>query len=388
MVVAAELFQVTYAAELRRFLSEVFSRIAVVTFRKLAFEGIQQEVVLLLCEKKKAPGTPAIELLELNSTSDLRQYDPDTFPLNGFKTLDHSAEKWTQYYLSQPEIDLLHAIEKNSAVKRLSDVADTDIGIVTGMNDIFVVSDDVARSNGLLRYAIPVASRSNQLQGLIFRKHDWDTHVANNQRSYLVNLPARSAEEFPQKVQQYLRSAEQSGQNKGYKCSIRKIWYVVPSVYVPDAFLLRQIHGYPKLVVNEADTTSTDTIHRVRFKKKVDRRKLAAAFLNSMTFAFSEVLGRSYGGGVLELEPNEADRLPIPVADLDELDPRAIDLTLRNGDVERVVNSNNALLTGRSIGLSGADVNHLNSIWQKLRDRRIGRKAERKPPADAQLACV
>ena len=41
--------------------------------------------------------------------------------------------------------------------------------------------------------------------------------------------------------------------------------------------------------------------------------RLAAASVNSLTFAFAEVLGRSYGGGVLELEPTEAEKLPIPI---------------------------------------------------------------------------
>lgn len=51
MVIPAELFQVKYAAETRIFLSEFFERITIITFKKLVFEDIQQEVVLLLCEK-------------------------------------------------------------------------------------------------------------------------------------------------------------------------------------------------------------------------------------------------------------------------------------------------------------------------------------------------
>jgi adenine-specific DNA-methyltransferase len=45
MVVPAELLQVKYAAELRQFLSEYYRSITLITFRKLVFEGVQQEVV-------------------------------------------------------------------------------------------------------------------------------------------------------------------------------------------------------------------------------------------------------------------------------------------------------------------------------------------------------
>ena len=51
MVVPAELFQVSYAGQIRKFLSEYFSKINIITFSKLVFSGIQQEVVLLLAEK-------------------------------------------------------------------------------------------------------------------------------------------------------------------------------------------------------------------------------------------------------------------------------------------------------------------------------------------------
>lgn len=100
--------------------------------------------------------------------------------------------------------------------------------------------------------------------------------------------------------------------HRGYKCSIRTPWWRTPSLWEPDLFLLRQIHRAPRLTVNAAAATSTDTVHRVRLAAGVDAGALAAVFHNSVTFAFTEIMGRSYGGGVLELEPREAERLPIP----------------------------------------------------------------------------
>ena len=51
MVIPAELFQVDYAAEARKYLSSHFDKLILVTFKQLVFDGIQQEVVLLLGEK-------------------------------------------------------------------------------------------------------------------------------------------------------------------------------------------------------------------------------------------------------------------------------------------------------------------------------------------------
>ncbi len=160
----------------------------------------------------------------------------------------------------------------------------------------------------------------------------------------------------------------------GYKCRIRKLWYVLPSVYVPDAFLLRQIHHYPKLVVNRAGATCTDTVHRIRFHKRINKLRVASAFLNSLTFAFSEVIGRSYGGGILELEPNEADRLPLPMHGSEQLDVGMIDALVRKGDINTVLEHTDDVLLRKGLGLKEEQVLGLRSVWKKLQQRRTTRR--------------
>lgn len=93
----------------------------------------------------------------------------------------------------------------------------------------------------------------------------------------------------------HITAGEAAGVHLGYKCSIRKPWWSTPSLWMPDLFMLRQIHFAPRLTVNAAAATSTDTVHRVRLDPNVDPATLAAVFHNSATFAFAEIMGRSYG---------------------------------------------------------------------------------------------
>ena len=181
---------------------------------------------------------------------------------------------------------------------------------------------------------------------------------------------------LPDKLKEYISSGEEKGLNKGYKCRIRNRWYVVPSVWVPHAFMLRQVHHYPKIILNDADATCTDTIHRVKLRNGTSAKTVAAAFLNSLTFAFSEVIGRSYGGGVLELEPNEAEKIPLPLVGADALDLNELDSLLRVNDIDAVLDITDDVLLRRGMGLSVEETQMLRTIWQKLRDRRINRKPD------------
>lgn len=69
MVIPAELFQVDYAAATRKYLTEKFEHFTIITFKKVLFEGTQEEVVILLGEKKS--NKKGIEVVELEDASEL-----------------------------------------------------------------------------------------------------------------------------------------------------------------------------------------------------------------------------------------------------------------------------------------------------------------------------
>ena len=98
MVIPAELFQVSYAGETREFLSRYFDRITLITFQKIVFDGIQQEVILLLGEKTS--NSKGIQVIELNDMDDLSNLDLSNFYDCEVKELNHSDEKWIKYVLA------------------------------------------------------------------------------------------------------------------------------------------------------------------------------------------------------------------------------------------------------------------------------------------------
>src|SRR5262249_15407427 len=149
-------------------------------------------------------------------------------------------------------------------------------------------------------------------------------------------------------------------------------WYHVPAVWQPDCFFFRQIYDFPRVVVNDADATSTDTIHRMRCR--APSACVAANLYTHLTAASAEIEGRSYGGGVLELEPTEAEHLLVPKY-LDGAMPiEEADKLIRHGRLENVLDYNDRVVLRASLGLSQSECAMLKGIWSKMRDRRIARR--------------
>lgn len=374
MVIPAELLQVKYAEETRAFLAKHFGAITILTFRRLVFPDIQQEVVLLLAEKQ--PGVEGgIDVVELEDAADLAGYEVTLRERHHLKAIDHASEKWTQYYLDEDEIALLRQAKRHPNLLRFGQIGCVDVGVVTGNNAYFVLNSARIRERGLEGLTLPLAGRTAQLPGLILTAEEWQTQSDANVLCHLLNLPAVPAEELTNSAQRYVQAGEADAIHTGFKCRTRRRWYCVPSIWTPDAFLFRQIHHYPKLVTNHAGATSTDTIHRVRLHRPADSQQISACFLNSLTFAFAEVLGRSYGGGVLELEPNEAEHLPVPFFSDLSFDFAALDSLERVGNIEAILDITDRELLQNRLGFDESQVALFRRIWRKLSGRRVGRKA-------------
>jgi adenine-specific DNA methylase len=258
---------------------------------------------------------------------------------------------------------------------RFGDYADVQVGVVTGCNDFFCLSKSDAEKRDLSRYTIPIITRSNQLKGLGIDIKLFKEFESTPGRSRLLDLSTFAFSDLPPSVVNYIRAGEKEELHKGYKCSIRADWWKVPSIWVPDGFMLRQIHKYPRIFVNEANATSTDTVHRIRITGKFSVKELSIASLNSATLTWGELLGRSYGGGVLELEPSEARSLPIP-------DPKLVTPSLmkrvsgllENDEIDQAINLVDSEILIKGLGITKDIVQHLNKDWERLANRRLNRK--------------
>jgi adenine-specific DNA-methyltransferase len=371
MVLPAELLHVLHAEALRTFLGHECSRVLVFDPDQLWFEGILQGAVLLLAEKKRTRSSPSkgVAVQAVVGNSFLEQ-DPNlAFEAASFANGATASGKWMWALLSAGERNLLSDVVALPEVHRFGEIAEADVGIVTGANRFFLVRDDIVKEYGLQAWAHPMFGRSEHVPGVVY---DRGVHDANREQGLPTNflwLDLPPGKPLPPGLRKYIMSGERQELHKRYKCRIREPWYLVPSVYATPVGMLKRCHDFPRLVLNEAMAYTTDTAYRIK-PIRVEPAQLVSSFVNSLTAASAEMEGRHYGGGVLELVPSEIERLLIPVATVDRRDVSDLDRMFRSASpAEEILRLQDTRVLA-PLGLSRSSWDTIHDIWWRLRCRR------------------
>lgn len=372
-VIPAEILQVAYAKDLRKYLASNLEAITLITFKELVFNDIEQEIVVLLGEKKaKIKGIRIIELDNLDSFS-------SEILNTSFQQISSTEEKWTKYFTSEKETEFVNQVKNSKKFIKFSELATINVGITTGNNSYFSLNEDIVNKYDLSKFCKPLIGRSVQANSVFFEKKDWDENIKNKKKAFLLDLNGYTKDDLSKKQQEYIIYGENEKQNVGYKCMIREYWYQIPSIWVPDAFFLRRNNLYPKLILNKCNAVSTDTMHRIAIKEGIDKERVILSYYNSISFAFTEICGRSYGGGVLEILPGEVGEIYLPK--FDDIPAEKIHRLLL--EVDRIVRENHSIeealeLIDNEILITELHMNKkycdtARQIWKKLQTRRINR---------------
>ena len=167
---------------------------------------------------------------------------------------------------------------------------------------------------------------------------------------------------------------------------MRSPWYSVPHVHKPDAFLTYMSGMTPRLVANTANVFAPNSLHvlRLRPMAQVSSDIVAALWQTSLTRLSVEIEGHALGGGMLKLEPTEAENVLIPApvrAATSRLSDLAADLdevVRSDGDEASQARADEVILV-KMLGLSKGDCDLLKSAAVALRSRRGYRDSAHEP---------
>ena len=379
LVLPAELLTVNYAAPVRQFLMDHFADVTLVLFEERVFPGVEVEAVLLLADGYDPNGrfgTDHMSLTEVRDAADLtdlaeaRRWTPPT-----------RGARWSAGLMSSQGRDAYSSATAHESFGVLEGWGDTTLGMVTGNNKFFALSP--ARFHGLgladsdvLRLSPP---GSRHLRALTLTKTDLHRLGDAGGATYLF----RPSGDPSSAAWNYIKSGEDLAVHTAYKCRVRKPWWRTPYLRPADLFVTYMNADTPRLAANQANAHHLNSVHGLYLNQEVQDLGLSLlplASLNSITLLGAEVVGRAYGGGMLKIEPREADHLPVPSPALVQthrqaltaLRPRIVAALLAGRLLDAVLLVDHVLLQ-KGIGLSPDAQDAIRSDRASLAARRAAR---------------
>lgn len=364
-ILPSELLQVKFTEEIREYLKNEFERIEVFTFNDLMFECKGQDTIVLLAYKKH---TEKGEFF--SNIKKIKQLQDNSFFLKKNNLLVESKVKWTHHFLTSAELTFLYNLKDK--LKTVKSFCESKPGIVTAANKYFIVDKETEKNYKLSRYTKPIIQKGFFVNGsVVFSEQDFELLEKSNYPSRLLQLNDNG--KLTKSLEEYLLIGEELDIPNRYKCRIRKNWYVIPNIAdKPEGFFFKRSHLYPKLLKNNSKAFVTDSAYKIKMNNGYNLESFIYSFYNSLTLVFSEIEGRYYGGGVLELTPSEFKKLPIPYFEINENQFEKFTFDFENKkDIEQILLQNDQEILTSVLELKNGSITKLSEIRKKLLEKRI-----------------
>lgn len=371
----SSVLQAEYGRAVLNELRRRFARVAVISLQEKLFDGTSERTEILLCDRLASDPEAQIEIANarnLEACSELLR-DWGESP-SGFTYL---TERGVLSLVPQRRLAAFRRIARSSQTVKLKEVAHLSIGMVTGANELFVVSKRASRQHRIPEHALrPIFAKLEITPGLSVRKSDFRSAEVKELRCLLVDF---SADKTMPELKSYFSKVPLKLREDNVTFGKRIDWRIPDAGRVPDAFLSYMCHTGPRIILNGCKTNSTNTIHRIYFHGKIPlsrRRLIAISMLSTFSQLSAEIEGRSYGSGVLKHELREAGRIQLLLPD--EVPVERITKVFRRIDVllharkraEAQQSADHFLLSMLPGLLSETSLNQLKNDLSYLRRRR------------------
>lgn len=193
-------------------------------------------------------------------------------------------------------------------VQSLGEVAN---GYVSGANAFFHCTRADAEARGLPDdWLLPVARNSRSLRGLAYEGADLVSAEMSDSAHHLILPPEGDLfASHREALDRLIAAGAATGISGRYKCRVRNPWWRVPGLIQAELLLPYMIGREPHAAVNRCHALYPNSLHGIRLSNPALAEPVAFGLLTSYSLLSMELEGRSYGGGVLKLEPSEIQRV-------------------------------------------------------------------------------
>ncbi|MHB9140472.1 MAG: Eco57I restriction-modification methylase domain-containing protein [Paludibacter sp.] len=364
-VLPSELLQVKFAEVVREYLKKEFERIEIFTFNDLMFECKGQDTIVLFAYKKHEESGEFFTNIDSKET-----LLNNSFTLNHNNLLVESKVKWTHHFLTTDELTFLDKLKQE--LKTINDICESKPGIVTAANSFFIINKETEKKYNLSKYTKQIIQKGLFVNGsVVFNEEDLLDLEGSKHPTKLLQL--NDNDKISKSLSEYLVIGVEQKIPERYKCNIRNNWFVIPNISTrPEAFFFKRSHHYPKLLKNNSTALVTDSAYKIEMKAGYDLNSFIYSFYNTLTLIFSEIEGRYYGGGVLELTPSEFKKLPIPYTVIDNTQFNDFTTQFKNKkEIDDILSQNDYIILNTVLGLNNEKIEILNTIRRKLIAKRM-----------------
>lgn len=312
-VLPSALLTADYAAEVRHILVQRFRALTAVVVEDRLFPGTDEATVLVFCDGNDQG--PAQVHVGMATRDDVLHFTTEDLPRLCRSLGDKEVDgRWLGAIVDPEALTLVDDLKIKRKTTELGQLASVSTGTVTGKNSFFIIRPSLQRDLKIpSEYLRPLITHIGQLLGLRLTAADVTRLAESDEQMLLINVPAGC--HLPPGLKNYLAAGERDGVSSGYKCSRRRPWYSVPVTSPPDAFLPYMAGHAPRIIINDAAISCTNSLLRIHWTVAMSSEQIKALALSSLstvTQLSAELVGRSYGGGVLKVEPSEAVHLVLP----------------------------------------------------------------------------
>ncbi|MBA2376668.1 MAG: SAM-dependent methyltransferase [Actinomycetota bacterium] len=324
-ITPSELYEASYSTQFKKILRQNAMPKAIISFDKShnVFDGVDTAGCITLAEKNtETPMTALIEvsswpgtevlLQVIESGEDLRaEWGTVKFVL---KFLMDTSAKWSNSRRMAAPANALPPLGSMAKIVR---------GVATGANGYFCLSREEAQIHNIPEdYLVPVVTQTRTVQNYKLDLADMGRLGDDGRKVWLFTCRGRR-EDAPKEVRDYIESGERQKLHERSLLKLKKgKWYMVERREPPPILFTYLSRGNTRFIHNVSGAQALNVFLLVYPDEGIscDPRKVKAmtAILNSTGIkSHLHLIGRSYGGDTVKLEPRELDKLPI-------LDPRLL----------------------------------------------------------------
>lgn len=362
-----------YGDEVRRALVHRFGSIYIIAVGEHLFPDAEESSVLVLATGRPKRST------RLRAGYVAAADDLETVLSNlDSRTISVSADRdaLLRAFVDPETLRVYDRIRRLRTVVPLSDIATIRIGVVTGCNRFFLLTQKQAATFRLRAdQCVPTVARHANFNSPRLTRRDIVRLSNANEPVWLLSLDDDSESVPSAIVEAYLATGEKMGLDQARKCREREIWYRLGAFETPDAFLPCMSFNNTYLIYNAAAATSTNTIHHVFWSNDFDRKRALSVVTSSLSTLFAlsaELQGRRYAGGLLKLEPSDAAGLLCIDAPLSSAVIDRVERLTRSGKWSEARELVDHYVLIRGLGVSESELAAMRQALVKLQQTRSG----------------